>query len=240
MNDEPDQIEGFRRSGQVMLLRNAKITAQDHSADERTHVTNAEMHFGPQKDFYKNAREVLDTQNRMPKRFVKHSLAMKRIEVNVSRVKEMVHVMDPKMKDDHLLLSAADDPDGNIADGDGSTPEHSQVANMHAHEHVAKVEEAVSPRSMHKSMFTSPYASAKSQKSIFSLADPLHSLSPRPDGIADDSVAKRVYDREGFESLVKKCDEMVALEDRIMEKRNTPLVGTDTASILVVIMLKHM
>jgi hypothetical protein len=32
------------------------------------------------------------------------------------------------------------------------------------------------------------------------------------------------FDREAFEALVQRCDDMVAVEDATMEKRTVPLV----------------
>lgn len=83
----------------TVLLRNASFSTsiQLPVLDD---MRRAEISFGPQKDYYKNAEMVLNENDNMKKDKMRNAITLGRIEHNVKKVGSMIHLLDPLLVDD--------------------------------------------------------------------------------------------------------------------------------------------
>ena len=83
----------------VVLLRSPSLsTSIELPALES--MRRAEVSFGPQKDYYKNAEKFLNERDNIKKDKMRHAITLARIENNVKRLGSMIHLVDPLQVDD--------------------------------------------------------------------------------------------------------------------------------------------
>jgi WD40 repeat protein/Ca2+-binding EF-hand superfamily protein len=63
-------------------------------------MRRAEVSFGPQKDYYKNAEKFLNERDNLKKDKMRHAITLNRIESNVKKLGSMIHLVDPMQVDD--------------------------------------------------------------------------------------------------------------------------------------------
>jgi len=83
----------------TVLLRNAthSTTIELPALDD---MRRAEISFGVQKDYYKNAELVLNERDNLKKDKMRNAITLGRIEHNVKKVGSMIHLLDPLLVDD--------------------------------------------------------------------------------------------------------------------------------------------
>jgi WD40 repeat protein len=83
----------------TILLRNPTLSTSIElpSIDS---MRRAEILFGPQKDYYRNADLVLNEKDNLNKDKMRNAITLGRIEHNVKKIGSMVHLLDPLHVDD--------------------------------------------------------------------------------------------------------------------------------------------
>lgn len=83
----------------VVLLRSPSLSTSI-SLPSLEGMRRAEVSFGPQKDYYKNAEKFLNERDNLKKDKMRHAITLNRIEHNVKRLGSMIHNVDPLQVDD--------------------------------------------------------------------------------------------------------------------------------------------
>lgn len=86
------------KKGVVLLRSPALSTSIELPSLEG--MRRAEVSFGPQKDYYKNAEKFLNERDNLKKDKMRHAITLNRIEHNVKRLGSMIHNVDPLQVDD--------------------------------------------------------------------------------------------------------------------------------------------
>ena len=88
----------------TVLLRSATLSTgiELPAIDE---MRRAEILFGPQKDYYHNAEQVLNERDNLKKDKMRNAITLGRIEHNVKKVGSMIHLLDPLHVDDVKIPS---------------------------------------------------------------------------------------------------------------------------------------
>ena len=76
------------------------IAIDQHRVTLSEGMRRAEVSFGPQKDYYKNAEKFLNERDNLKKDKMRHAITLNRIENNVKRLGSMIHNVDPLQVDD--------------------------------------------------------------------------------------------------------------------------------------------
>lgn len=102
---DDEAVNVYDRSQPTLLLRNAtlstSVTLPPLGGGQIT-----EIKFGVQKDMYKNAKKELLEKDRTSSAQQRFSIASARIEMNVNRVKNMTHLIQPLSHEEVILPKA--------------------------------------------------------------------------------------------------------------------------------------
>ena len=90
----PDKGAQYDQAAPIILLRNPSMSSTIR-VPQLDSIKRSEINFGSQKDMYRNADKILgDKDNLSSKYTIRHSVTLARIEQNVRRVKNMVHIIN--------------------------------------------------------------------------------------------------------------------------------------------------
>lgn len=99
----PDKGAQYDQAVPVILLRNPAMSATIRVPPIDS-IKKSEINFGQQKDMYKNADKILgDKDGLSTKLIIRHSVTLARIDQNVRRIKNMVHIVNPSSHADVVV-----------------------------------------------------------------------------------------------------------------------------------------